>query len=314
MKRIARRAFLAGTTGFFATAIARHTFSAAPETTRSVGYAATIGVNRLDPTHYGPQTPLRGCVNDAQDVRNIARLQGFECPQSLVDEGATRKNVIDTIRGAADRLNSGDIFLLHFSGHGASIPDLNGDETDGKDETWCLHDGMLIDDELARLWMKFREGVRILVLSDSCHSGTVTKGNAFNAVVQGGDVQFRGIAQLQEPLVFRFLPDDVSARVFQNNRSLYDAIGKEAGGDDQEIAASVLLISGCQDNQLSADLNDNGLFTAAVKQVWDGGKFTGNYRSFHAELIRRMPQTQSPNFYPIGNPDLKYWKQKPFTI
>jgi hypothetical protein len=43
------------------------------------------------------------------------------------------------------------------------------------DETWCLYDGQLLDDELHGAWEKFQAGVRILVFSDSCHSGTVLK-------------------------------------------------------------------------------------------------------------------------------------------
>ena len=36
---------------------------------------------------------------------------------------------------------------MSYSGHGGQTPDLNGDEPDRKDETWCLHDGQLIDDD-----------------------------------------------------------------------------------------------------------------------------------------------------------------------
>jgi len=41
------------------------------------------------------------------------------------------------------------------------------------------------------------------------------------------------------------------------------------------IKASVLLISGCQDNQLSQDGAFNGLFTGTLKKVWNGGIFKG---------------------------------------
>jgi hypothetical protein len=38
-----------------------------------------------------------------------------------------------------------------------------------------LYDRQLIDNELYALWARFRPGVRICVISDSCHSGTVTR-------------------------------------------------------------------------------------------------------------------------------------------
>jgi len=83
--------------------------------------------------------------------------------------------VIAAITSAATAIVEGSIFFLTYSGHGGQVPDITGDEVDLQDETWCLFDGELLDDELRVLWSKFAPGVRILVLSDSCHSGTVIK-------------------------------------------------------------------------------------------------------------------------------------------
>ena len=212
-----------------------------------------------------------------------------------------------------------------------SIADRNFDEPDGRDETWCLYDGMLLDDELYRLWAEFQPGVRIVVLSDSCHSGTVTRGQAFRAAVRQGDVGGgRGVRGVLEAIPememgFRFVPDEEADETVARNKAFYEpilaAVGQE--GDEREqdldsrgpkVQASVLLISGCQDNQLSGDLPDNGVFTKSVKRVWGGGQFTGSWRAFHAALVRVMPQTQSPNFYPIGVPDSRFSAQTPFTI
>ncbi len=56
------------------------------------------------------------------------------------------------------------------------MPDRNGEgEEDRSDETWVAFDRQIVDDELYALWGKFAPGVRILVLSDSCHSGTANR-------------------------------------------------------------------------------------------------------------------------------------------
>ena len=93
----------------------------------------------------------------------------------LLTKKGTRAHALAAMRQAAKRLVSGDLFFLTYSGHGGQVPDVTGEEADKQDETWCLYDGQLIDDELYFELSRFAAGVRILVLSDSCHSGTVTR-------------------------------------------------------------------------------------------------------------------------------------------
>jgi hypothetical protein len=57
---------------------------------------------------------------------------------------------------------AGDLVAIYYSGHGGNeIPDLNKDEDDPWDdrfdETWCLYDAQLIDDELYYQWKKFKK-------------------------------------------------------------------------------------------------------------------------------------------------------------
>jgi hypothetical protein len=331
--RSGRRHFLKSA-GAMAAALGMGPVLGRPSGAKSRGIALTIGLNRVNKDHYGSSMPLRGCVNDAGDVFAIARGQRFECFEPLLDDKATRAEVTTSIQQAARELQPGDLFLLHYSGHGASIADKNGDESDGRDETWCLFDGMLIDDELALLWAKFRPGVRIIVLSDSCHSGTVTRGQAFLDAVRRGDVGGgrgrRGVlkdagAADAEALKFRYIPDDEADKTVERNKHFYAKVLAEAGmGNDEEDpivcrgkepeGPSVLLISGCQDNQVSGDLRGNGVFTAAVKRIWDDGKFTGSWRTFHAALVGIMPSTQTPNLYATGVLNPAFWARRPFTI
>ena len=129
------------------------------------GYVLSIGLNEVDPEHYaGWSGELIACEADARDMMGIADAQGFKGTM-LLSRGATRKSVITGISSAAAKLKKGDIFLLTYSGHGGQVPDTNGDESDAQDETWCLYDGQMIDDELDALLAKFAAGVRILVFS-----------------------------------------------------------------------------------------------------------------------------------------------------
>jgi hypothetical protein len=75
-----------------------------------------------------------------------------------------------------------------------------------------------------------------------------------------------------------------------------------------------LLISGCQDNQVSLDGSRNGLFTGTMKKVWNNGKYAYGYRRFRDTIVSRMPPTQSSNYYVVGAPNPAFESQKPFTV
>jgi metacaspase-1 len=281
------------------------------------GLSLHIGVNRVDPKHYqGWDGALTACEADAQDMERVATQCGFQT-QILKTEQATRSAVIGVIRGASETLHAGDIFYLSYSGHGGQIPDLNGDEDDRLDETWCLYDGELIDDELAVLWARFAAGVRILITSDCCHSGTVTRGRyqALGAAILPDGTVESAPRERGAPVRYRAMPAEVARRTYQANKSQYDEILTCTDpAAHSRIEASVLLISGCQDNQLSLDGAFNGLFTARLLQVWKDGAFTGSYPELHRLIVRQMPPTQSPNYSCIGAPNAAFEQQKPFSI
>ena len=139
------------------------------------GLALSIGLNSVDPRHYGGWAgELNACEADAAEMSALAKSQGFR-PTVLLTRRATRARVQAELGKAARQLAAGDIFMLSYSGHGGQLPDLNRDEPDAQDETWCLFDGELVDDELHALLGKFAAGVRVLVFSDSCHSGTAVR-------------------------------------------------------------------------------------------------------------------------------------------
>jgi hypothetical protein len=265
------------------------------------GISVHIGLNRVDPGQYeGWDGQLAACEADAKDMAALAKKQGFKSSSLLLTTEATAKAVAAAILGAAKTLRSGDLFFLTYSGHGGQVVDTNSDEKDRMDETWVCHDRQFIDDELYELWGKFKAGVRILVLSDSCHSGTVLR--EIPAFISGGP---RG----------RGMPTMVVRKVQKAHADLYRKIQDEhPAAERTKVNASVLLISGCMDNQTSQDGPRNGLFTGTLKKVWNGGQFKGNYRKLRDVIVSKMPRDQTPNYFFVGAASPKFEAQQPFTV
>ena len=282
-----------------------------------------IGLNGVSAAAYsGWDGPLAACEFDANDMAAIAKSKGMRSTV-LLTKKATRAHALAAMRSAARALKAGDLFFMTYSGHGGQVRDTNGDEADGQDETWCLYDGQLIDDELYFELSRFAAGVRILVLSDSCHSGTVTR------------------APPPPPLPGmrpKAMPPAVAARVYRDHAAFYDKlqadVAKAAGNKpavDPDAALAqvgaaahatalvgafkplVVLISGCQDNQTSMDGDHNGAFTEQLLKDWNDGGFKGGYASFHTRIRAAMPATQSPNLFTLGKA-AKFLAQTPFTV
>lgn len=340
------------------------------------GYALAIGLNKVDPAHYGGWDGLLyGCEPDAIDMQEIAASQGLNAEKLLTSQ-ATREAVLDKLGDLAEELKSGDLLVVSYSGHGGYLPDQNGDEPDGKDETWCLYNGELLDDELYGAWMKFQPGVRILVFSDSCHSGTVLKRKDLEnptpdrireldekwidkrVPLKMDRLKLLSLPEMRKAMkeraplrkaimtvpasarkpidttvtttppppeieaervfISRAMPWGASIQVYQNNKTFYDDLGKAAPRQDsKQVKASVILISGCQDNQTSVDLGFNGLFTFAVKEVWDDGSFTGDYHKFHEdirEFVKERNPEQVSNFFTVEEENPAFSQQKPYTV
>ena len=133
------------------------------------------------------------------------------------------------------------------------------------------------------------------------------------------------------------MPAAVAIRTYREHHASYDKLqrdvaapaGKPVVDPDNALAqvavsgrlsaiadkfdASLILISGCQDNQTSMDGDHNGAFTEQVLKVWNQGAFNGSYASFHARVKARMPSTQTPNLFTLGTTGT-FLTQEPFTL
>ena len=121
----------------------------------------------------GTENDLKGCLNDQEDMEDL--LFGKYQIVKMKNEECTVSNVKNKIEEIAQSLNSGDRFIIHYSGHGTQVIDANGDEKDGYDEALYLYDGVLIDDDINKILSQIQDGVTCLVLLDSCFSGTATR-------------------------------------------------------------------------------------------------------------------------------------------
>eukprot|EP00929_Paragymnodinium_shiwhaense_P091573 TRINITY_DN51494_c0_g2_i1.p1 TRINITY_DN51494_c0_g2~~TRINITY_DN51494_c0_g2_i1.p1 ORF type:complete len:342 (-),score=60.84 TRINITY_DN51494_c0_g2_i1:364-1389(-) len=138
-----------------------------------------IGIN-----YVGQSGELSGCHNDVHTMREFLISEGFSEDNMwvLMDDGEhdnpTHSNISDAMDWLVEGAAAGDALFFHYSGHGASVADDNGDEADGKDEALCPVDyqeeGLIRDDKVyVKLVGPLPEGARMFCVMDCCHSGTI---------------------------------------------------------------------------------------------------------------------------------------------
>ncbi len=222
--------------------------------------AVLIGVNK----YQIPGADLRGCVNDVVNMTGVlTQVYGFAKSDivTLTDFGATKKAMQAAIRGLITGARKGDVLYLHYSGHGANVPDKNGDEADGRDEILCSTDldwkSPLTDDWLRTTFNRLKAGVSLTVVMDCCHSGTNT----------------RAILPPDAPSIPRYLPNPWDLMAVESGRKLRGAVrvGMHAASraarkrsDVVNVDIPEVLVTGCRDTQTSADAYIGGSFNGAL--------------------------------------------------
>ena len=309
-----------------------------------IGVSLHVGLNTVDPAVYsGWDGRLVACENDARAMELLARRQGFETT-TLLSRAATHDAVVGGIEAAADRLWAGDTFLWTLSGHGTQLPDYNGDEAgvkdgDLSDESFCLYDGEIIDDELFSLWRGFRKGVRVVFVADTCHSGggirkvpTFSGGLDVESIDAGRTLPIalrlaadRARLEMAGPVRrSRQMPASVRAQVIlEHEPELVDYARKFKHVNEailsspltSDLDASVLQIGGCQENETASDGDEYGAFTAALLRVWGDGQFQGDYEAFYNAIRTDMRgEGQTPLLRTWPENDRTIRRQRPLAI
>ncbi len=257
--------------------------------------ALCIGIN----DYPGTESDLAGCVNDAEDWAAALAVRGFAV-RKLLDARAKKRVMCAAITRILAEAKTGDSVVLTYSGHGSFIPDQDGDEPDGVDEILCPwdidKDNPLSDDELAALFAQRAEGVRLVMIADSCHSGTVSR---FPPPAAVG-------ARAPRP---RFLPPATFLHA-QAAASLKAHGARRARRPTQNGA---LLLAGCQDDEYSYDAwygkRANGAFTYTALRTLAALPADATYQQWYKAIRADLPSpdyAQTPNL--VGTPAQKKWR------
>ena len=211
--------------------------------------ALTIGINQYQ---FFPHYALRGCVNDAKNMSSVLKeYLNFKDSDITVlqDSEATKENIYKNIDSLIKKSQDGecDYIVIHLAAHGTQIPDITQDETeDLKDEVFTTYNlnveegnwslGTVIDDDdFGKKLSAIPEKCLCEVYLDTCHSGT-------------------GLRFLSLDQIPRYIPPpseinrELSSRQVENH-GLADTL-KEEG-----MPPNVVLMTGCQSDQTSADAN-----------------------------------------------------------
>ena len=264
-------------------------------------YAVFVGIN--DYIEFGdePGGDLRGAEGDALLMRRVL-IDRWGLPESNTRTLLSREATKDAIRESittflAERAGPGDLAIFYFAGHGSQAFDLDGDEPDGLDETLAPSDVLktsterdIRDDEF-RVWLSTIRA-RVVVILDSCHSGTATRGTGpMRARILNREIPSEG-GREPERVRQRYDPESMSD-------GSITVIEVAAAGPSQSAMEGAFRMDG-RDEQ-------GGAFTHyLVKALWEASP-TATYddvigrvvSSLKADQFIQDPQLEGPRFDPL---------------
>ena len=119
---------------------------------------------------YSGSNKLNGTVADVELLTTVWKSKVgntvFEVKKDLSGSAMKKKISEFLTSGSAPK-------VLQYAGHGHYVADKNGDEADGRDETIVGNDLVNVTDDELRSLAEISPADFILVVSDSCHSGTI---------------------------------------------------------------------------------------------------------------------------------------------
>jgi len=164
----------------------------APAPTKSLGkgYALIIGINQ-----YKNIDHLRTATNDALEVAQVLKKNyGFDIKMFL-DQNATRTAIMQEINSLKTMTNPEDKLLIYYAGHGYNDPETETSywlpvDADKNDPTNWIETRSITDH------LKRAKARQILIVADSCYSGTMSR--TFDPLLSGKGTRDYFLNKLKE--------------------------------------------------------------------------------------------------------------------
>lgn len=223
---------------------------------------------------------LKGCVNDARAWAGLLRDHyGFEERDItvLLDEQATKAGILAALDSMIAVAVPGDVVVFTNSSHGTYVADEDGDES-RYDEAICPYDmkqNLIVDDELRTRFAALPPDVHLAVISDSCFSGTLTRG-------PGIDTPDDRRPRFVDPAV-------IGRREIRDVRATASPIRPEVY---PQASMKEVLVSGCNDHQYSYDARFastyHGAMTYFALDIIRAADYRLTYNALRRKLVARL--------------------------
>lgn len=241
------------------------------------------------------KSPLVSPVRDALNIREIFQSRfGFQRTSLVTDQHATREglrkamlSLVREVEKSRARLRNKKKInvVIFYAGHGSQVKDQpNGDERngDGLDETWVTVEGSgangkndIRDDDLHAVINKLLSlNAEVMLISDSCHSGSIHRGNGLARILKRPNVTEGATSSLFPEFDSHDLPANTPG---------------------------FISFSACRDGEVAYEDERGGRFTTVLIDVLTHLEQEASYHSMFqrlsSEFAQRWAGTQTPQLH-----------------
>jgi len=241
--------------------------------------ALLVGIN-----YRGTSGELHGCINDINNIKSLLLKNGYkeENIRMMSDDHkelpTKHKIAMGLIWLMENTKNKNMELFFHYSGHGSWVYDKNGDEKDNRDE--CLvpidykRNGMLYDDDIKSLVEdNLTSNSKLFCIIDACHSGTMI------------DLKYNLMV----------------SKVDKTESKINTEFKLETHNYEGTIKGQVIVISGCEDTQTSADAwldrKSQGALTHSFSETMRNNNYELDFETLMTgvyQIVKQNNFTQNP--------------------